>query len=81
MITHMHAYFAATGGPGTVLPRIDTVALTDETAAPMTVLYHHTDKRWKMVDSQGNVYAEADKPGELADWMGEYLESLDGEVA
>lgn len=73
---HYEAGFAAGGGPGATLPTVDPVILTDETAAVMALAYSWERSTWVIVDSQGQVYAEAANPADLADWLMDYAAEL-----
>lgn len=73
---HYEAGFAAGGGPGVELPKVDPVILTDETAAVMALAYSWELSAWVIVDSQGSVYAQAENPAELADWLMDYAAEL-----
>lgn len=79
---HFEAHYAAHGGPGFNGPTIDRDLVMDETTAALAILCDTSgDDRWKIVDvATGNVYAVADNPRDLADWLAEYATEVGDEV-
>ncbi|QGH75333.1 hypothetical protein I5G61_gp85 [Mycobacterium phage Quesadilla] len=75
MFSHYSARYAAEGGPGVTLPTIPEAMIADETANVMSIVFAGAG-RWVLADSQGQVYAEAENPAELGDWLTEYLDTL-----
>jgi hypothetical protein len=73
---HYWARLAAEGGPGFSGPTIDPDTLTDGVSGTIAVVYDDNDADWKVTDSQGNVYASSENPGDLASWMAEYVSTL-----
>ncbi|UJQ86606.1 hypothetical protein SEA_PENGUINLOVER67_84 [Mycobacterium phage PenguinLover67] len=80
MFSHYSPVYAAEGGPGVSLPTIPEALISDECANVMSIVLASRDKegkaRWVLADSQGQVYAEAENPAELGDWLADYLDTL-----
>jgi hypothetical protein len=77
--------FAAQGGPPPDGPVISPHTFLADTAAAVSLVFLETEDRWAVMDSDGNVFAEATNPGHLADWWNDFLATLgqmfeDGEL-
>ena len=62
-----HAPWAAQGGPPPQGPRIDPQRITNDTAAAVALIFDELREQWMVVSGNGEVYAEATNPGDLAD--------------
>ncbi|QGJ95679.1 hypothetical protein SEA_BROWNIE5_78 [Mycobacterium phage Brownie5] len=72
---HLAATYAAEGGgPAAVLPEIDPAQLSNPDTAAMALLFN--GEVWLIADANGQVYAEATNPADLAGWLTEYTQSL-----
>lgn len=76
--TYYAARFAAEGGPGPSadMPVLGYAALADETTGAIGLAFAHERNTWVVVDSQGQVFAEATDPGALAGWLNDYAATL-----
>jgi hypothetical protein len=59
--------WAAEGGPPPQGPRIDPQRITTYTAAAVALIFDELREQWMVVSGNGEVYAEATNPGDLAD--------------
>jgi hypothetical protein len=77
-IAHVYYYpeFAAEGGPPPNGPIRSPHAFMEDTAAGVALVYLATESLWVIMDSNGNTFAEATDPGELADWLSDYAVTL-----
>jgi hypothetical protein len=68
--------FAAEGGPPPQGPSIDPQRITADTAAAVALIFDELTERWIVISGDGEVYAEASDPGDLADWLNDYAVTL-----
>ena len=76
MKVHYAAQYAAEGGPGADLPQVEYNLLADETTGAMGIAFDHARRLWVLTNPVGQVFAESENPGDLAEWMAEFIESL-----
>jgi hypothetical protein len=58
------------------LPRIDSRRITADTAAAVALMFDELTDKWMVVSGNGDVYAEANDPGDLADRLSDYAVTL-----
>lgn len=73
---HYPAQFAAEGGHGADLPRTSYPLLGDLCTGAMGIAFDQSRAVWVITDADGQVFAEAVNPGDLVEWMSEYIERL-----
>lgn len=73
---HYAAQYVAEGGPGAELPHTAYPLLGDLCTGAIGIAFDHSDGLWKATDADGQVFAEAANPAELAPWMAELLASM-----
>jgi hypothetical protein len=68
--------FAAGGGPPPSGPVRSPHTFMEDTAAGVALVYLADENLWAVMSSNGDTYAEAQDPGELTDWLSEYVATL-----